>query len=186
MKLTPLFIVQESVSVEVCSCCCFSSFCACICFQKLPKIRTLPDAINARQTHTHTYIFFSVCKEQKDQTRFRHIRHSMLRFVSCCCCLFYHLTIFSECLHPKNNLVEQLFLVGCRSRKLLHTFSLSLALSLSLSVAHTHTQRQSLACTNCERFLPNKKQTKALSELTFSLFLSLSLSQPDQRTDNCR
>lgn len=141
-------------------------------FQKFAHY--LMRSMRGTHTHTHTYISLCVCKEQKDQTRFRHIRHSMLRFVSCCCCccLFYHLTIFSECLHPKNNFVEQLFLVGCRSRKITaHILTLSVSPRI-----RTHRHRQSLACTNGERFLPNKKQTKALSELTLSLSLSQTAS----------
>lgn len=172
MKLTPLFIVRESVSVEVCCCsCCILSFCACICFQKLPKIRTLPDAINARHIYTHKHIFLSVCKEQKDQTRFRHIRHSMLRFVSCCCCcLFYHLTIFSECLHPKNNFVEQLFLVGCRSRKIT-------AHILTLSVSpRIHTHRQTKSGMHKLWALPSKQKTNKSSLWAHILTLSVSLS----------
>lgn len=176
MKLTPLFIVRESVSVEVCCCsCCISSFCACICFQKLPKIRTLPDAINARHTHTHKHIFLCVCKEQKDQTRFRHIRHSMLRFVSCCCCccLFYHLTIFSECLHPKNNFVEQLFLVGCRSRKITaHILALSVS---SRTHTYTHTDKVWHAQIVSASFQTKNKQKLSLSSHSLPVSLRLAL-----------
>lgn len=187
MKLTPLFIVRESVSVEVCCCsCCISSFCACICFQKLPKIRTLPDAINARHTHTntHTYIhiFLCVCKEQKDQTRFRHIRHSMLRFVSCCCCccLFYHLTIFSECLHPKNNFVEQLFLVGCRSRKITaHILTLSVS-----PLIHTHRHIQTKSGMHKLWALPSKQKTNKSSLWAHILSLSLRLALLAARSAN--
>lgn len=110
-------------------------------FQKFAHY--LMRSMRGTHTHTHTYISLCVCKEQKDQTRFRHIRHSMLRFVSCCCCccLFYHLTIFSECLHPKNNFVEQLFLVGCRSRKITaHILTLSVSPRIH---THRHIQTKS-------------------------------------------
>lgn len=175
MKWTPLFIVQESVSVEVCCCCCFSSFCACICFKKLPKIRTLPDAINARHTHTHI-IYFSQCVKNKK------IRHVLDIFVIACsgswdvvvvvCFIIWR--YFRSAFTPKTIWLSNFSWLAAVLAKLLHTFSLSLC--------RTHTEIQSLACTNCERFLPSKKQTKALSDLAFSLSVCLSASQISELT----
>lgn len=186
MKLTPLFIVRESVSVEVC-CCFFQQFFVRLHLPLL-LLRVLPKASKnshitwCDHTHTHTLSLpacLPVCLCVSENKKIRHvldihIRHSMLRFVSCCCCcLFYHLTIFSECLHPKNNFGWA-------------TFPGWLAFSQNYcthSLAHTHTHAQrSSGMHKCERFLQTQKikQAKARSEL------AVALSLLDQRTDNCR
>lgn len=179
MKLTPLFIVQESVSVEVC--CCFSSFCACICFKKLPKIRTLPDAINARHTHTHI-IYFSQCVKNKK------IRHVLDIFVIACsgswdvvvvvCFIIWR--YFRSAFTPKTIWLSNFSWLAAVLAKLLHTFSLSLALSLS------HTHRDTKSGMHKLWALPSKQKTNKSSLRSRILSLSLPLCQPDQRTDNCR
>lgn len=190
MKLTPLFIVRESVSVEVC--CCFSTkFCA-------PASAAAASARSSKsfqkfayylmRSHTHTHTLFAslpacLCVSENKKIRHVldiHIRHSMLRFVSCCC-LFYHLTIFSECLHPKNNFCWATFpgwLAGVLA-KLLHTFSCT----------DTHTRTKKLWHAQMWALPSNTKKKKNKQKLALSshsLSRSLSLSLLDQRTDNYR
>lgn len=168
MKLTPLFIVRESVSVEVCCCsCCISSFCACICFQKFAHylMRSM------RGTHTHTNIYFSLCVKNKK------IRHVLDIFVIACSGSWVAVVVvcfiiwryFRSAFTPKTILLSNFSWLAAVLAKLLHTFSLCLSL-----LAYTHTQTKS----GMHKLwaLPSKQKTNKSSLWAHILTLSFSLS----------